>query len=337
MCHHLFISLGLSDAYIGQWPRPSLVQIMAYLFEGKPLTAPLLAYCQLGCGVQFSVNLNLKLNAFTLEKAFENVVCKTEAVLFWSQSVKRQSLYLILLPHPCISSLYPSLYLILFSHHCISSPYLILVPHLCTPFLYIIPVYHPCTRSLYLIHLSHPCISSLYLILIPIPVSHLILIPHPCISSLYISSLYPIPISHPYISSLYLIPVSNPCISSLSRTSPTRRPPISWTRRYIFRWHSLFSPSWSVWENFARCVGHWETATAIWSSSMGCVSLAAFAKITRLVPFQPICTLFGHNLALGTDSTATSCGRAFTLTVQVDGNGLGHFHDLEPLLIFHTR
>ena len=210
MCHHLFISLGLSDAYIGQWPRPSLVQIMAYLFEGKPLTAPLLAYCQLGCGVQFSVNLNLKLNAFTLEKAFENVVCKTEAVLFWSQSVKRQSLYLILLPHPCISSLYPSLYLILFSHHCISSLYPISVPQSCISSLYIILVPDPCISSIYLILVSHPCISSLYpsLYLIsslyPIPVSHPYIY-HPCIPSLYL-----IPISHPCISSLYLIPVFHP-------------------------------------------------------------------------------------------------------------------------------
>ena len=41
-------SLRSSDAYMRQWNRPSLVQIMACCLLGaKPLSEPMLVYCQL--------------------------------------------------------------------------------------------------------------------------------------------------------------------------------------------------------------------------------------------------------------------------------------------------
>ena len=53
---HNFNSSPPSAAYMRQWTRPSLVQVMACrLFGVKPLPEPILAYCQLDCWQQISV------------------------------------------------------------------------------------------------------------------------------------------------------------------------------------------------------------------------------------------------------------------------------------------
>ena len=78
-----------SDAYRHHYSKPSLVQIMAWRFLGaKPLSDPMLTYCELDPLEYISVKFNHNLNIFIQENAFENVVRKLAAILPRHQYVK---------------------------------------------------------------------------------------------------------------------------------------------------------------------------------------------------------------------------------------------------------
>ena len=67
-CEH-FNSLRLSDAYMHQYNIPPLLQIMAWhLFGAKPLSEPMLPYCQLDPKEHISVKLYLKFKRFHSRK-----------------------------------------------------------------------------------------------------------------------------------------------------------------------------------------------------------------------------------------------------------------------------
>ena len=69
-------------AYVRRWTASALVQVMAcHLFGTKPLPEPILTYCQLDPEEQTSVKIESKYKISTEENAFENVVCKMEAIL----------------------------------------------------------------------------------------------------------------------------------------------------------------------------------------------------------------------------------------------------------------
>ena len=82
-----FNSSPPSAAYMHQWIRSSLVQIMAScLFGAKPLPKPVLGYCQLDpYKLQWNNNQNTKL--FIHENASENTVCEMAAILSWGRWV----------------------------------------------------------------------------------------------------------------------------------------------------------------------------------------------------------------------------------------------------------
>ena len=62
-------SLRPSDTYTSQYDKPSLVQIMACrLFGAKPLSEPMLPYCQLNPKEHISVKFYLKFKSFHLRK-----------------------------------------------------------------------------------------------------------------------------------------------------------------------------------------------------------------------------------------------------------------------------
>ena len=66
-----------SAAYLHQWISWASLQIMACcLFGTKPLSEPMLYYCQL----QWNHNQNTKL--FIQKNACKNIVCETAAILF---------------------------------------------------------------------------------------------------------------------------------------------------------------------------------------------------------------------------------------------------------------
>ena len=68
------------DSYMHQWIKSALVQRMAYrLFCAKPLSKPILGYCQLDPKEQTAVNQNTKL--FIHENAHENIICKMATIL----------------------------------------------------------------------------------------------------------------------------------------------------------------------------------------------------------------------------------------------------------------
>ena len=75
-------------AYMRQWTRSALVQIMACrLFGVKPLPEPTLTYCQLNPWGQTSVKF---------ESKYKNIVCEMEAILSSGRWVKScNALYLI--------------------------------------------------------------------------------------------------------------------------------------------------------------------------------------------------------------------------------------------------
>ena len=58
----------VSDVYMNQWIGPSLVQIMAFghfsLTRTKPLSEPVLAYCQIDPKGHIKIKFNLKLKKF---------------------------------------------------------------------------------------------------------------------------------------------------------------------------------------------------------------------------------------------------------------------------------
>ena len=71
MQHSVHINSSFpSAAYMHQWTRSALVQVMACrLFGAKPLLEPMLAYCKLHSWEQISVNSVI----FVKENAFEIV------------------------------------------------------------------------------------------------------------------------------------------------------------------------------------------------------------------------------------------------------------------------
>ena len=99
----LSVNVGLSNGVLFEWSsayglvnsfrpsatctrrqtRTSLVQILACrLFGAKPLSEPVLEYCEFDPWEQTSVKFYSKFKNFIEENAFENVVCKMAAILF---------------------------------------------------------------------------------------------------------------------------------------------------------------------------------------------------------------------------------------------------------------
>ena len=77
-----FNSSPPSAAYVCQRIWSALLQIMAFrLFGDKPLSKPMLGYCQLDLGNKFQWNFNQNSKFFIHENATENVVCETPAIL----------------------------------------------------------------------------------------------------------------------------------------------------------------------------------------------------------------------------------------------------------------
>ena len=79
-----------SAAYMHQWIESGLVQIMARrLFGVKPLSKPMLGYCQLDPS-HFSEILVKNRTFFIQENVFESLVCETATILFrgrWVNSI----------------------------------------------------------------------------------------------------------------------------------------------------------------------------------------------------------------------------------------------------------
>ena len=70
-------SLNPRDAYMRQWTRPSLVQIMACrLFGAKTLSKPMLTYCHLDHWEYISMKFQSVFKDFHWKNALQNVVCK---------------------------------------------------------------------------------------------------------------------------------------------------------------------------------------------------------------------------------------------------------------------
>ena len=75
------------EAYMRQWTRPSLVQIMSCrLFGAKALSKPSRAYCQLESREHISMKYFVKFKSFQ-ENAFENVICEKAGILSRFQCV----------------------------------------------------------------------------------------------------------------------------------------------------------------------------------------------------------------------------------------------------------
>ena len=79
-----------SAAYMRRWTRSSLVQIIACrLFGAKPLTKPMLVYCQLEPYEKLQRNFNQYTELFIHETSTENIVCEMAAILFRGRWDKR--------------------------------------------------------------------------------------------------------------------------------------------------------------------------------------------------------------------------------------------------------
>ena len=66
---HCVNPLRLSEAYMCQWTRPSLVQIMACrVFGAKPLSEPIVYYCQL--------DLRKRLQSNCIQRKFKKILLK---------------------------------------------------------------------------------------------------------------------------------------------------------------------------------------------------------------------------------------------------------------------
>ena len=77
----LLLSSPPSAAYIRQWIGSALVQIMAcHLTGGKPLSEPMLTYCQWDPEEQTSVKFECKYKTFHSWKCTLNVVCEMAAI-----------------------------------------------------------------------------------------------------------------------------------------------------------------------------------------------------------------------------------------------------------------
>ena len=69
-------------AYMCQWTGSVLVQIMACcLYSAKPLSEPMLVYCQLDPKNEFQRISNQNTKLFIHANAFENIVCEMAAIL----------------------------------------------------------------------------------------------------------------------------------------------------------------------------------------------------------------------------------------------------------------
>ena len=78
-----------SGTYMRQGTGWALVPIMACrLFGTKPLSKPILGYCELDPYEQISVKFNQNTNIFIQENAFKNIVCETGAILSGGRWVK---------------------------------------------------------------------------------------------------------------------------------------------------------------------------------------------------------------------------------------------------------
>ena len=65
-----------------QWIGTALLQIMAcHLFGAKPLSKPMLGYCQLDRQEQTSVKFKTEFYHFHYRNACENVICQKSAIL----------------------------------------------------------------------------------------------------------------------------------------------------------------------------------------------------------------------------------------------------------------
>ena len=69
------------------------------LFSVKPLSAPMLIYCQLDPEEQISVTFNLKFKVFIQENSLEDAVCEIAAILSQPQSVDACNAILILMQY----------------------------------------------------------------------------------------------------------------------------------------------------------------------------------------------------------------------------------------------
>ena len=66
-----------SAAYMRRWTGSALVQIMACRLDGaKPLSEPMLTYCELDPKEHISMKFYLELNILIEENACEHVVCE---------------------------------------------------------------------------------------------------------------------------------------------------------------------------------------------------------------------------------------------------------------------
>ena len=76
-----------------QWIGSALFQIMSCcLFGAKPLSKPMLAYCQLNLRNKLQWNFNQNTQLFIHGNAYKNIVCVMAAILSWGRWVKWQKM-----------------------------------------------------------------------------------------------------------------------------------------------------------------------------------------------------------------------------------------------------
>ena len=80
---------SVSDMHTWIWP--ALVQIMACrLFSVKPLSKPMLGYCQLDHLEQTSWNVDQNTTLFIHENTYENIVCEMTAIVSRGDECKKE-------------------------------------------------------------------------------------------------------------------------------------------------------------------------------------------------------------------------------------------------------
>ena len=90
-------SLRLSDTYMHQLTKPTLVQTMTCcLFSTKQIAELTLAYYILDPWEQISAKFESKHDDSLSRNGFEYMVCKTVSILCQPQSVKPKTLYLLM-------------------------------------------------------------------------------------------------------------------------------------------------------------------------------------------------------------------------------------------------
>ena len=84
-CRH---SLRPNDEYMRQYIIPTLIQIMHWsLFSTKPLSEPMLPWCQLYLTNIFQWYFIWNTKVFVQGDVLENAVCEMAKILFWAQWV----------------------------------------------------------------------------------------------------------------------------------------------------------------------------------------------------------------------------------------------------------